>query len=117
MPGRFRLSRRARRSRSPSSISEIIQEASTGCWGSSSWRLQQRSIHPSTWKGNSANFSLTAFSEVAPDILNLHNWPRSSTQGGADQPALYVKEVRQSDVSCSAALRGRERLPKGGATG
>src|SRR5215212_9980835 len=26
---------------------------------------------------------VTEFYEFAPDILNLHNWPRSSTQGGA----------------------------------
>ena len=33
-------------------------------------------IHSSAWKGNSANFALTELSEVAPDILRLHNWPR-----------------------------------------
>jgi caffeoyl-CoA O-methyltransferase len=27
--------------------------ASRGSRGSSSWRLQQRSVHPSAWKGNS----------------------------------------------------------------
>jgi hypothetical protein len=35
-------------------------------------------------------FALTAYLEVAPDILNLHNWSRSSTRGGADDPALQV---------------------------
>src|SRR5215211_7145853 len=35
--------------------------ASTGSQGWSSWRLQQRSIHPSAWKVNSANFAFTEF--------------------------------------------------------
>src|SRR3954454_2911176 len=35
----------------------------------------------------------------------------------ADQPALYVKEVDRSYVRCGSTLRGRERLPKGGAAG
>ena len=48
-PGRYRLSRRARPSRSPSSLSESLQVASTGFRGSSSRRLQQRSIHRSAW--------------------------------------------------------------------
>ena len=34
----------------------LVSAASTGCWGSSSWRLQQRSIHPNTWKGLSPKF-------------------------------------------------------------
>src|ERR671917_428744 len=37
--------------------------------------------------------------------------------GRGDHPALYAKEVGQSYVRCGAALRGRERLPKGGAAG
>ena len=47
MPGRFRLSRRARASRSPSSISESLQVASTGWRGWSFRRFQQGSIHRS----------------------------------------------------------------------
>jgi hypothetical protein len=70
MPGRFRHSRRASPSRSPSSISESFQVASTGCWGWASWRLQRRSVHPSTWKGNSQKIVGTAFSEVRAGILD-----------------------------------------------
>jgi DNA-binding protein HU-beta len=51
-------------SRSPSSISESIQVTSTGSWGSRSRHTQQRSVHRSAWKGNSANFAGTEFSEV-----------------------------------------------------
>src|SRR5215211_7510576 len=29
-------------------------------------------IHSSAWKGNSANFAVTEFSEVAPALLTLH---------------------------------------------
>jgi DNA-binding protein HU-beta len=50
--------------KSPSSISESFWVALTGSWGSSSRHTQQRSVHPSAWKGNSANFAVTEFSEV-----------------------------------------------------
>jgi len=48
-------------SRSPSSISESFQVASTGFRGSSSRRPQQRSVQPSAWKEPSPNFALTEF--------------------------------------------------------
>jgi hypothetical protein len=48
-------------SRSPSSISESFQVASTGFRGSSSRRLQQRSVHPSAWNEPSPKFALTEF--------------------------------------------------------
>src|SRR5215218_9288408 len=68
MPGRFRLSRRARLSRSPSSISESFQVASTGSWGSSSWYLQQRSVHPSAWRNCLENRDSLQF--AAPSVGN-----------------------------------------------
>src|SRR5215208_7118227 len=76
-------------------------------------------IHPSAWKGNSPklNFRFTAFYEVAPALLTLHTGLVDQLKARPTGPAIYVKEVGQSYVRCSAALRGRDRLAKGGAAG
>jgi hypothetical protein len=65
MPGRYRLSRRARLSRSPSSISESFWVASTGCWdwgfpGASNEGLFTRVRGREILR----NFALTEFLEV-----------------------------------------------------
>jgi hypothetical protein len=51
------------------------------------------SIHRSAWKGDSPNFALTAFSEVAPALLRLHTGLADQLKARPTGPALYAKEV------------------------
>src|SRR5215203_7174425 len=62
-----------------------------------------------------AKFAFWDFSEVAPALVTFHTGHVDQLKAGPPGPALYVKEVGQSYVRCSAAVRGRERLAKSGA--
>jgi hypothetical protein len=45
-------------------------------------------IHPNAWKGNSAKFALTEFSEVAPALVTLHTGHVDQLKAGPTGSAL-----------------------------